>query len=178
MRTSLSSLSFRPVAGEEFIALSPTLLASVALLSSHLTHMQNFLSDIGLVTIYRRIASRLAEHILHRQILYRGRAQISSTQGQVLRAEAYLWVETCKRALSTINAEDYARVEVPWSRLLEGAKLVAATGEQWEKLVDAMILAPVKDNKWLNIVEEVVGSADLSWEETRQTLATREDCPR
>lgn len=179
MKVEAESLFFsRPLPEEEAIALSPTLLPPIALLSSHLTVLRGFLSEITLITLYRRLASRLAEHILHRQILYRGRARLSSSHGQVMRAEANLWVDTCRAALGSVGEGGRARIEAPWLRLLEGTILVAATGEDWSKLVDALVRNPRDDEVWQKEVDNIVGFSELGWEETRQVIATREDCPR
>jgi len=155
------------------IALSATLLAPIALLSSHLTFLRSALPHITVTNLYRRIASRLSEHIFNRQILYRGRHRLTVANGKIICAECELWVETCQAALSGMSGR--ARVEAPWLRLLEGGRLVATDGLVWQKLVDGTF--GVGNNaEWEVLVEGAVGICEMGREEVGQVLRTREDC--
>lgn len=157
------------------IALSPSLLGPIALLSSHLTFLLSTLPPLTVATLYRRISSRLSEHIFHRQILYRGRHRLSVPQGRMVCAECELWVETCQTVLS--GSSSRPRVEAPWLRLLEGGRLVAVQGEAWDKLLNTTFGAS-SDGDWEELVDGTVGVCEMSREEVRQVLRTREDCGR
>ena len=61
---------------EDEIAVSQTLLPAIALLSAHLTFLRTTLPTASVAAIYRRIASSIAEHVLQRAILYRGRLSL------------------------------------------------------------------------------------------------------
>jgi len=157
------------------MALSVTLLTPIALLSSHLTFLRTALPQITITNLYRRIASRLSEHIFNRQILYRGRQRLTALQGRAIYAECELWVETCQAALSQSSGR--ARVEAPWLRLLEGGRLIAAEGLVWQKLVD-VTFGMGDDVEWEEVVEGAVGICEMKREEVGQVLRTREDCGR
>ncbi|KAF7978890.1 hypothetical protein HWV62_44393 [Athelia sp. TMB] len=157
------------------IALSPSLLGPIALLSSHLTFLRSTLPPLTVAALYRRIASRLSEHIFHRQILYRGRHRISVPQGRTICAECELWVETCQSVLS--GSSSRPRVEAPWLRLLEGGRLVAVQGEAWDKLLTATF-GMGNDSDWEELVDGTVGICEMNREEVQQILRTREDCGR
>ncbi|KAG6866034.1 hypothetical protein C0991_009443, partial [Blastosporella zonata] len=116
------------------IALSQTLLAPIALLSSHLTFLRANMRQATLTTLYRRIASRLADHILHRQIFYRG--QFDLGEGKSIRAECELWVETCRVALGGGLPGGRARADAPWTKLVQAASVVSADGEIWSAILD------------------------------------------
>ncbi|KAI6134109.1 TIP-1 family-domain-containing protein [Pisolithus croceorrhizus] len=112
------------------IMIPPTLLPSIALLSSHLTYLRSTLPSSTVTHLYRRIASRISEHVLQREVLFRpglgrtstGRHAFTRPQAYIIQAECELWVETCQVALNT----SHARAEKPWSRLLAAGRLLAA----------------------------------------------------
>src|SRR5882762_4244052 len=120
-------------------------MAPITLLSSHLTFLRSTLPEIPATNLYRRITSRLSEHILNRQILYSGRHRLTVAQGKALCAECELWVETCQTALS--GSSSRARVEAPWLRLLEGGRLIAVEDLTWRELVD-VTFGTANDNEW------------------------------
>lgn len=157
------------------IALSATLLAPIALLASHLGFLRSTLPQITVTSLYRRIASRLSDYILNRQILYRGRHRLTIAQGRTVCAECELWVETCQSALAASSGR--ARIEVPWLRLLEAARLVAVDGEAFQKLVSATF-GMNDDVQWESLVEGAVGICEMNREDVGQILRTREDCAR
>ncbi|RDB28861.1 RAD50-interacting protein 1 [Hypsizygus marmoreus] len=159
--------------GTDSIAISQTLLAPIALLSSHLTFLRATLPRTTLTALYRRIASRLAEHILQRQILYRGHFDLH--EGRSIRAESELWVETCHTALGGSLSGGRARVEAPWIKLMQASRLASADGETWTTLVD-VTFGTHADEEWETSIVDLVGSAELSREEVMRTLRRREDC--
>lgn len=155
------------------IALSATLLMPIALLSSYLTFLRSALPQITVINLYRRIATRLSEHIFNRLILYHGHYRLTTAQGRVICAECELWVETCRAVLSGPSGR--ARVEAPWLRLLEGARLVAAEGSVWQKLVD-VTFGMGDDVEWEEVMYGALGISEMAREEVMQVLRTREDC--
>lgn len=155
------------------ISLPATLLAPIALLSSQLTFLQSALPQTTVTSLYRRIASHLATHILQRAIMYRGRARITPLEGKMILTEAELWVQTCRYALSRAPA----RAEAPWRSLLQAARVVGAQDGQWERIVDATF-GTASDADWEQEMREVVGLAELSREEVSQIIRTRTDCER
>ncbi|CCM00322.1 uncharacterized protein FIBRA_02352 [Fibroporia radiculosa] len=159
---------------QDDIVLSPTLLGPIAMLSSHLTFLQSTLPRATVTNLYRRIASHISEHILQRQIFYRGRGRISAQEGKAILAESELWVETCQLAFAR---NERARVEGPWRGLLQASRLVASEGIRWQKLVD-VTFGVTSDPEWQQVMMESSGFADLSRDEVRQILSTRVDCER
>ncbi|KZT06301.1 uncharacterized protein LAESUDRAFT_653786 [Laetiporus sulphureus 93-53] len=159
---------------QDDIALAPTLLGPLALLSSHISFLSSALPRTTVTSLYRRIASRLAMHIYHRQILYHGRGRITPQEGRAIRAESELWVETCQVALAR---SDRARAEGPWRQLLQASRLVGAEGKQWQEILDATF-GVIGDEKWEGIMLETVGFSELSREEVSQVLRARSDCGR
>lgn len=153
------------------IALSTTLLGPIALLSSHLTFLQLTLPQTSVTSLYRTIASRLATHILNRQILYRGRSRITPEQGKVILAECELWAETCRLALAKTAS---GRTEAPWRGLLEAGRIVGADGESWRKIVDSTF-GVLGDDEWEKALTDVVGFSELGREDVGQVIRARTD---
>ncbi|KAJ3853443.1 TIP-1 family-domain-containing protein [Lentinula lateritia] len=159
-----------PKTDDDFI-LSQTLLAPIALLSTHLNYMLTTLPPPILTSLYRRVASRLAEHLLQRQILYRG--SITAAEGRAIRAEHVLWVETCRATLLQAFGGNRNRVEAPWSRLTEAGTLVDVDGEVREKIANATF-GGIEEDEWENVILEVIGSSELTREEVGRILRRRE----
>jgi len=157
--------------GEDDIALSPTLLGPIALLSSHLTFLRSTLPEATVTHLYRQVASRLAQHILHRQIMYRGRTRITPQQGKIVLAESELWAETCRIALGRLGS---VRTEAPWRALLQAARIVAADGEGWRQIKDNTF-GTAEDEEWENFMTASVGFCELPREEVGQIINTRTD---
>ena len=153
------------------IALAETLLGPIALLSSHLTFLQATLPQTTVTSIYRTVASRLATHILHRQILYSGRSRITPVKGKVIMAECELWAETCRLALAKTGA---GRTEAPWRGLLEAGRIVGADGEAWTKIVDSTF-GVLNDEEWEKVLTEMVGFSELGREDVGQVIRSRTD---
>ncbi|KAI0786115.1 RINT-1 family protein [Abortiporus biennis] len=156
------------------LSVSATLLPPIALLSSHLTFLQSTLPSLTVTSLYRKIASRLSNHILQREITYRGRTRLTPAQGKVIQAEAELWVETCKFALSKGASINVVRAEVPWRKLTEAARIVGSEGDVWKKICEAT-LGGVNDEDWEQVIVDVVGVSELTREEVGQVLRTRVD---
>ncbi|KAF9498112.1 hypothetical protein BDN71DRAFT_1443821 [Pleurotus eryngii] len=153
------------------IALSQTLLGPVALLSSYLTYLRSLLSEAMLTTIYRNIATHLAEHILNRGILYRGRFDLSAAKA--ISAECELWVETCHAGVRGTMSR--SRVEAPWLGLLQAARIVSTEGSIWEELINTAFEA---GDAWSETTSKVVGVNQLGREEVQQILRCRQECPQ
>ncbi|KAI0359047.1 hypothetical protein OH77DRAFT_1420580 [Trametes cingulata] len=155
------------------IALAQSLLGPLALFSSHLTFLRGTLPRATSTSLYRRIASRLATHLLQRQVLFRGRSRMSVHEGKAVLAEAELWVETARTALK----EERARVEAPWRAYLQAARLIAGEGQEWARVVEATF-GTMPDTEWEEVMLESVGVCELPREEVQQVLRRREDCDR
>ncbi|KAG2023112.1 RINT-1 family protein, variant 2 [Coprinopsis cinerea AmutBmut pab1-1] len=154
------------------IGISQTLLGPLALLSSDLTFLAASLPQHILTNLYRRIASRLSEHILHRQILYRG--SFSRQEGASLQAECELWVDTCHTALGGKLGGGRQRVEAPWSTLLQAGRLVGSSGEPWETITNATF-GTQDEVEWEQVMLDVTGVSELSREDVSKLLRRRND---
>ncbi|KAJ6574637.1 TIP-1 family-domain-containing protein [Mycena capillaripes] len=154
------------------LALSQTLLGPISLLSTHLTYLRTTLPQTVMTTLYRRIAARLAEHILQRQILYRG--HISHLEGRAIHAECELWAETCQAGLGGALSGGRNRVEAPWLKLLQAGRLIGSEGESWEKVV-RVTFGMQDQTEWEDIMLEITGTSELPREEVQRILKSRED---
>lgn len=152
--------------------MSQTLLVPVALLSSHLTFIRSILPQSTLTSLYRRIAARLAEHILQRQVLYRG--QFSLAQGKLFAAECELWVETCHVALAGRLSGGRYRVETPWSGLLRAGRLAALDGDEWLAVRSAAMQGASGD-EWAKLLTRVLGTSEVDRDEVERVIRRRED---
>lgn len=123
--------------------------------------------------MYRRVAAHLAQHILQRAIMYRGRARITPQEGKTILAECELWVETCRLAL----ARGPGRAEAPWRPLLQAARIVGAQDDGWRRVVDAT-LGTATDEEWEAVMVETLGLSELTRQDVGQIIRTRTDCAR
>ncbi|KAL0950725.1 hypothetical protein HGRIS_007501 [Hohenbuehelia grisea] len=158
------------------IALSQTLLAPVALLSSHIAYLAATLPLTNATAIYRRVAGRLAEYIHHRGILYRG--QFAAHEGRAICAESELWLETCHVALRAAWAGlggGRARIEAPWAGLVQASRLVALEGDAWDRVVEATF-GTADEEEWRKVMADLTGFSQLSREDVAQVLKCRDDC--
>ncbi|KAF5384043.1 hypothetical protein D9757_006987 [Collybiopsis confluens] len=162
-----ATASINPVSTEDDFTLSQTLLRPIAVLSAHLIHMRTLLPQQILTAVYRHVASRLAEHILQRQILYRG--AFSPAEGKIIHAECDVWVQTCLEVLVQTFGGSRNRVEAPWLRLIEAGRLVGIDGEARNRVVDATFGA-MNEEGWEDVMLEVMGSNELSREEVERIL--------
>lgn len=156
--------------GQDEVAISQTLLAPIALLSTHLTYIRTTLPQSTITLLYRRIASRLSEHIMQRQILYRG--NVSVREAREVQAECELWVETSQGGLAGALGAGRNRVEAPWSKLLEAGRLIAAEGPVWDKAVD-FTYGSGSEREWEVAMVETTGFSELSREEVGRILRRR-----
>ncbi|KAI0757326.1 RINT-1 family protein [Daedaleopsis nitida] len=155
------------------IALTESLLGPLALLSSHLAFLRGTLPRATVTSLYRRIAARLAAHLLQRQVLYRGRSRATLQETKTVLAEAELWVETCRVAMK----EERGRVEAPWRSFLQSARLLAAEGDAWDTVMNATF-GMASDGEWEDVMLESVGLCEFPREEVQGILRRREDCDR
>ncbi|KAJ7102352.1 TIP-1 family-domain-containing protein [Mycena belliarum] len=157
---------------DDDIALSQTLLGPISLLSTHLTYLRTTLPRTVMTALYRRTSVRLAEHILQRQILYRG--HISGREGKSIHAECELWVETCHAGLGGALSGGRNRVQAPWLKLLQAGRLVGLEDELWEK-VGHVTFGTQSQEEWEDLMLEATGASEISREEVRRILKSRDD---
>ncbi|KAK0198491.1 TIP-1 family-domain-containing protein [Armillaria mellea] len=155
---------------QDEVAVSQTLLAPIALLSTHLSYIRATLPQSTVTLLYRGIASRLSEHIMQRQILYRG--NVSAREAREAQAECELWVETSQGGLAGALGGGRNSVEAPWSKLLEAGRLIAAESPAWDKAVDFTFGAKSADD-WDAAMVEITGFSELSREEVGRILRRR-----
>ncbi|ESK95519.1 rint-1 family protein [Moniliophthora roreri MCA 2997] len=168
---AISSPNSNIPSSDDDIALSQTLLGPLALLSAHLTYIKATLPKATVTALYRRIASRLAEHILQRQILYRG--DITLAEGKTALAESELWVETCQTSLAGALGGGRKRVEAPWFKLLQAGRVVAAEGEMWDYISEATF-GGKSEEEWEQVMVDMTGGVEMNREEVGRILRRRE----
>jgi RAD50-interacting protein 1 len=151
--------------------LSQTLLGPIALLSSQLNFLRTTLSRTKLIALYRRIASRMSEYILHREIIYRGRHRITAREGKTIAAECELWVETCHAALA--SSANRNTVEAPWLKLLQAGRLVGLEGPGLTTALDETF-GVHDDEVWEECLLQLVGVSEIGRETVGVILRLRE----
>ncbi|KAL5495515.1 hypothetical protein ACEPAI_978 [Sanghuangporus weigelae] len=152
--------------------ISQTLLKPIAQLSAHLSFLTKCLPLPTAINLYRRVAGHIANHILQRQVLYRGRSRMSLKQGRAVLEEANLWVEACRMA---IGSSGLRRVEGPWERLLEAGRLLSLEGEAFQQMVN---VARFGDDRQCEVLAEAVGISEMNTNDVLAVLNAREDFPR
>ncbi|KAG9314616.1 RINT-1 family protein [Chiua virens] len=161
------------------IAVPSTLLPAVALLSSHLAFLRSTLPASVVTRLYRRTASRISEHVLQRQVLFRpGLTRgpgLTRAQARVIQAECELWAETSQVAMSTSRT----RIEKPWSRLLAAGRLLGTDLQTHQRLLDVVFDGKSGDG-WEELLDNVteLGTGGLGMDEVKAVLMLRDDCRR
>lgn len=161
----------RPTDSVDEIAVSQTLLAPIALLSTHLSYLRATLHLASVNTLYRRIAGRLSEHIMQRQITYRG--NVSLAEAKQIHAECELWVDTSSGALAGALGGGRSRVEGPWAKLLEAGRLIDLEGEGWDRAIHSTFSPTTPPEEWESVIMELSGFSELSRDDVGRILRRR-----
>ena len=151
---------------------SQTILVPIRRLTNHLNSLASSLPSPTAISLYRRIAGHISNHILQRQVLYRGRSRMSLKQGRAVLGEANLWVEGCRRAMFSSGLR---RADGPWERLLEAGHLLSLDEETFLKVVNT---ARLGNEKRYEELAETYGFTEMSANDALAVLNAREDFPR
>ncbi|KAF8602692.1 hypothetical protein BDV93DRAFT_523797 [Ceratobasidium sp. AG-I] len=153
---------------DESVVIPATLVSPLTTLSTHLSLLAKTLSSSTSAALYRRVASSLASHILQRSVLHFGHGRLTPSRGAAFAREARLWVEASQMAMPN------RRVEAPWQRLLDGARLVAIKeGEEFEAARWALWDGTEEQCK---AFAEAIGVKTLDRKEMKDALRARSDC--
>lgn len=155
--------------GEEgSVAIPATLVSPLTTLTTHLSLLVKTLPSSTTASLYRRIASSIASHILQRSVLHFGRGRMAPSRGAIFAREVHLWVEASQVAMPN------RRVEAPWQRLLDGAKLVSIPeGTEFEAAKNAIWRA--SDEQCAEFAE-AIDVRGLNRKEMQEALRARSDC--
>lgn len=154
--------------GQDSIGIPATLVSPLTTLSTHLSLLVKTLPSSTSASLYRRIASSLATHILQRSVLHFGRGRMTPSRGATFAYEAHLWLEASQMAMPN------RRVEAPWQRLLDGAKLVSIReGDEFENAKRAIWNGGEEE---CGNFAEALGIRSLSRKEMQDALRARSDC--
>ncbi|KAL5636018.1 hypothetical protein ACGC1H_004731 [Rhizoctonia solani] len=149
------------------VSIPATLVSPLTTLTTHLSLLVKTLPSSTTASLYRRIASSIASHILQRSVFHFGRGRMVPSRGVVFGREAHLWVEASQMAMPN------RRVEGPWQRLLESAKLVSIPeGADFEAAKDAVWRA--SDEQCAEFAE-AMGVRSLDRKEMQDALRARSD---
>ncbi|TDL28873.1 hypothetical protein BD410DRAFT_712399 [Rickenella mellea] len=154
---------------EESVYISPTLAAPVSHLSGHIAFLRSALPPSIASSLYRRIASDMAAHILQRGVLARGRGSLSLRDGRSVRDESELWVESSRMALGPVLGR---RAEASWARLLDAGRLVSLEKAALVKV--ARVAFRGGEKEYEGVMEEV-GVGELTRQEVKDVLTLREE---
>jgi len=153
------------------MAVSQTLLVPITALSTHLGALKGVVPRTIMTALYRRIAKRIADFIFHQQIMYRG--SFSLFEGRVIYSEVELWVETCCAAAEQALGGGRQRVQAPWTKTLQAARLVSFDGDEWEKVKD-LTFGAKGDTQWEDGLADLLGSPELDRDEVGTLLRRRQ----
>lgn len=92
----------------------------------------------------------------------------------MIQAECELWVETCHTALGGVLGGGRKRVEMPWAKLLQAARLVGADGEAWDTITQATFGVHSEED-WEKTMLEATGLAEMGREDVGRLLRRRDD---
>ncbi|KAF8758327.1 RINT-1 / TIP-1 family [Rhizoctonia solani] len=153
---------------EGSIAVPATLVSPLTILTTHLSLLVKTLPSPTSASLYRRIASSIASHILYRSVLHFGRGHIVPSRGAVFAREVHLWIEASQMAMPN------RRVEAAWQRLIDSAKLVSIPeGPEFEAAKNAVWRA--SDEQCVEFAE-LIGVKSLSRKDMQDALRARSDC--
>ncbi|CAE7218412.1 unnamed protein product [Rhizoctonia solani] len=153
---------------ENSVVIPATLVSPLTTLTTQLSLLVKTLPSSTTASLYRRTASSIASHILQRSVLHFGRGRMSPSRGLIFAREAHLWVEASQMAMPN------RRVEAPWQRLLDGAKLVSIPkGSEFEAAKDAIWRA---SDEQCTEFAEAIGVRSLDRKEMQDALRARSDC--
>lgn len=158
----------------ETLTLPPGLAMPIAGLAAHISFLRQTLPAVQAVSLYRRISSALAAHIVQRGIIYRGRGRATLAHGVRFAAEARAWVDACRAALPGQPAR---RVEAPWAQLLAASRLLTVEGGDMEAALDVVFGDTGGDAAWGEVMHGF-GLHDLDRRDAREILRARADCSR
>ncbi|EUC67173.1 RINT-1 family protein [Rhizoctonia solani AG-3 Rhs1AP] len=152
---------------DNLVAIPATLVSPLTTLTTHLSLLVKTLPSSATASLYRRIASSIASHILQRSVFHFGRGRMIPSRGVVFAREAHLWVEASQLAMPN------RRVEGPWQRLLDGARLVSIPeGADFEAAKDTIWRA---SNEQCAEFAEAIGVRSLDRKEMQDALRARSD---
>ncbi|KAF8744205.1 RINT-1 / TIP-1 family, partial [Rhizoctonia solani] len=153
---------------EGSIAVPATLVSPLTILTTHLSLLVKTLPSPTSASLYRRIASSIASHILYRSVLHFGRGHIVPSRGAVFAREVHLWIEASQMAMPN------RRVEAAWQRLIDSAKLVSIPeGPEFEAAKNAVWRA---SDEQCTEFAELIGVRSLSRKDMQDALRARSDC--
>ncbi|KIJ45675.1 hypothetical protein M422DRAFT_227406 [Sphaerobolus stellatus SS14] len=156
---------------ERGLSIPTTLVVPISLLSTHLAFLVRMLPNSFVVTLYRRIASTLASHILQRRLLMRNVGRLSATEAKGIAEEVLLWVQACQLTVARV----VRKVDGPWARLLDAAKLLALDEEHFRSAVSKIFNAGLQD---VENVQDELEISELDLAEMKNVIRLRNDCWR
>ncbi len=81
-------------------------------------------------------------------------------------------IETCQGAVGGGLPGGRTRVEAPWLKLLQAARLVALEGDLWDGITNS---DSTSQEEWEDIMRNVTGHSELSRGVVERILRCRED---
>lgn len=152
-------------------SIPPTLLPPLSLLSANLNFLARSLPPQVVTSLYRRIATAIAQHITQRVIFHRARGRFTEQTGRLFVEEAKLWIQTSGMALGG----SVRRPELPWASLVDAAAIVAIAGNEFQPIVRAAFEG---DDQAFDKIKEDMGIRTLDRSEMQAALRARAECWR